>query len=236
HASTQLAIPKCDTCHATALSMAKTTPVAASLWQGGALHAKVPAQPTLCLDCHSVSLPASATQSGVSYRFAAGGTSSNASQWMSHSAPALAGKDCAVCHLADAKASGAVWTQLGPSNTPGIQGAEWAQASFHAQFTGPLIMNGTTGRCSNCHMNVKPGANYTAEDHSPFTNASGSQDCSSCHAWPGTGSAAAPNWLGAAGAPTMVTLTGWSSGTSITSNTVTFAHPSPSHYTSSPPS
>ncbi|TMB12148.1 MAG: hypothetical protein E6J65_26220, partial [Deltaproteobacteria bacterium] len=312
HASTQLAIQKCDTCHATALSMAKTTPVAASLWQGGALHAKVPAQPTLCLDCHSLSLPASATQSGVSYRFATGGTSSNASQWMSHSAPALAGKDCAVCHLADAKASGAVWsklasfhaampgvascsvchglgngsttpgtnnnlpsgltnsstlttassnpttgvpagthdqinhadlnvigrdcnachTQLGPSNTPGIQGAEWAQASFHAKFTGPLIMNGTTGRCSNCHMNVKPGANYTAEDHSPFTNASGSQDCSSCHAWPGTGSAAAPNWLGAAGAPTMVTLTGWSSGTSITSNTVTFAHPSPSHYTS----
>ena len=133
----------------------------------------------------------------------------------------MIGRDCNACH-----------TQLGPSNTPGIQGAEWAQASFHAKFTGPLIMNGTTGRCSNCHMNVKPGANYTAEDHSPFTNASGSQDCSSCHAWPGTGSAAAPNWLGAAGAPTMVTLTGWSSGTSITSNTVTFAHPSPSHYTS----
>src|SRR5207253_8915451 len=112
------------------------------------------------------------------------------------------------------------------------QGAEWAQASFHAKFTGPLIMNGTTGRCSNCHMNVKPGANYTAEDHSPFTNASGSQDCSSCHAWPGTGSAAAPNALAAARPPPMVTLTGWSSGTSITSNTVTFAHPSPSYYTS----
>src|SRR5439155_25436212 len=84
HASPQLAIQECDTCHATALSMPKTTPVAASLWQGGALHAKVPAQPTLSLDCHSVSLPASATQSGVAYRFATGGTSSNASQWMSH--------------------------------------------------------------------------------------------------------------------------------------------------------
>src|SRR5207253_10768474 len=122
--------------------------------------------------------------------------------------------------------------QLGPSSTLGIQGAERAQASFSAKLTSPLIMSGTAGRFSNCHMNVKPGANYTAEDHSPCTNASGSQDCSSCHAWPGTGSAAAPNWLGAAGAPTMVTLTGWSSGTSITSNTVTFAHPSPSYYTS----
>jgi hypothetical protein len=314
HTSTQLAIQTCNTCHATALSMAKTTPLAASLWQGGALHANVPAQPTLCLDCHWVSLPASATQSGVSYRFATGGTSSNASQWMNHTAPELLGNDCAVCHLADAKASGAVWskmasfhaampgvascsachglgngsttpgtnnnmpsgltdsstlttasddpttgvpagtydqishadvnvivldcnachTQVGPSNTPGIQGAEWAQASFHANFTGvsTLIMDGTTGRCSNCHMNVKPGANFTAEDHSSFTDVSGSQDCSSCHTWPGTGSATAPNWLGAAEVPATVTLTGWSSGTSITSNTVTFSHPNPSSYAS----
>jgi hypothetical protein len=314
HASTQLTIQACDTCHATALSMAKTTALAASLWQGGALHASVPAQPTLCLDCHSVSLPVSNTQSRVSYLFTAGGTSSNASQWMNHGAPELVGKDCAICHLADARPSGAVWskmtsfhsampgvascsechgfgngsttpgtnnnmpsgltdsstltsasadpttgvpasthdqidhadvnvtgrdcnachTQVGPSSTSGIQGAEWAQASFHANFTGvsPLIMNGTTGRCSNCHMNVKPGAIFIAEDHSSFTDAPGSQDCSSCHTWPGTGSATAPNWLGAAGAPAVVTLTGWTSGSLITSNTVTFAHPSPASYSS----
>src|SRR6267142_2320981 len=47
HASTQLAIQTCNTCHAAALSMARTTPLSASLWQGGALHADVPAQPTL---------------------------------------------------------------------------------------------------------------------------------------------------------------------------------------------
>jgi len=314
HTSTQLGIQTCGTCHAAALSRARTTPLAASLWQGGTLHASVPAQPTRCLDCHSVSVPATATQSTVSYRFVTGGTSSNALQWMNHGASELVGDDCAVCHFADAKASGGVWsqmtpfhaampgvsscsechgldngvgstapgtnnnlpsgltnsstlttassdpttgipagthdqinhadvnvtgrdcnachTQAGPSTKPGVQGAEWAQASFHANFSSvnPLIMNGNTGRCSHCHMNVKPGASFTAEDHSPFTDASGSQDCSSCHTWPGTGSATAPNWLGAAGAPAIVTLTGWTSGTSITSNTVTFSHPT--NYTS----
>src|SRR5262249_8808332 len=45
-----------------------------------------------CLDCHSVSLPASATQSAVSYRFVTGGTSSNALQWMNHGDPEMAGE------------------------------------------------------------------------------------------------------------------------------------------------
>jgi hypothetical protein len=61
------------------------------------------------------------------------------------------------------------------------------------------VINGTTGRCSNCHLNVKPGASFTAQDHSAFTSAPGSQDCGSCHSWPGTGTQAAPNWLGASG-------------------------------------
>ena len=45
----------------------------------------------------------------------------------------------------------------------GRRGKEWAQARFHASFTAasPLVLNGTTGRCSNCHLNVKPGAAFT---------------------------------------------------------------------------
>jgi hypothetical protein len=60
-------------------------------------------------------------------------------------------------------------------------------------------MNGSTGRCSNCHLNVKPGAGFAGYDHTSLTNAAGSTDCSSCHSWPGTGTPSAPNWLGAAG-------------------------------------
>src|SRR5256885_7246006 len=59
------------------------------------------------------------------------------------------------------------------------QGKEWAvQAKFHSNFTSasPLVSNGTTARCSNCHVNVKPlTPPFTALDHSAFT-ATSAQD------------------------------------------------------------
>jgi len=316
HASSALTFQNCQVCHAGALSKSANTPIASTLWQGGAFHPSLASQPTACVTCHAVSLPPSntPTQSSVTYSLALGVTSTNGGQGMNHGSSWVAGKDCVVCHAVDAKTSGSAWsksdsfhghvsnvtsckechgvtngggsvagtnnnlpvgltnsttvtsaasdnstgipagtldqithadinvtshdcnfchTQQGVSTVAGVQGKEWARANFHASFTStnPLVMNGTTGRCSNCHMNVKPGASF-AFDHSTFTNAAGSQDCNSCHAWPGTGTPTAANWLGAAAAPAVVTLTGWSSGTSITSSTVTFAHPRPSTYTS----
>ena len=115
-----------------------------------------------------------------------------------------------------------------------MQGKEWAQAAFHASFgtasPNPPILDGTTGRCSNCHVNVKPVAAGFSTDHSGFT-ATSAQDCNTCHAWPGTGTASAPNWLGATGAPALVTLTNWGYGPPTT-NSVTFPHPRSSTYTS----
>ena len=107
---------------------------------------------------------------------------------MTHSDVNVTSKDCNFCH-----------TQVGSSTTAGIQGKEWAQAAFHKSFTAanPLVMNGTTGRCSNCHLNVKPGSTYTAFDHAAYSNTS--QDCFTCHTWPGT-SVVNPNWKGAVGA------------------------------------
>src|SRR6266852_768102 len=46
------------------------------------------------------------------------------------------------------------------------------------------------------HMNVKPGSGFSI-DHSSFTSTSGSQDCASCHSYPGTGTPSAANWYGA---------------------------------------
>jgi hypothetical protein len=119
--------------------------------------------------------------------------------------------NCNFCH-----------TQLGTSTVSGIQGKEWAQASFHANFNAanPLTMNATTGRCSNCHMNVKPGSNF-GTDHSTFT-ATSTEDCATCHSWPGNGTAASPNWYGAAGTPTVINVGG-------------FTIPSPPAATSNPP-
>jgi len=45
-------------------------------------------------------------------------------------------------------------------------------------------------------MNVKPGSGFSI-DHSSFTSTSGSQDCASCHSYPGTGTPSAANWYGA---------------------------------------
>ena len=72
----------------------------------------------------------------------------------------MTGHDCGFCH-----------TQAGASTVAGTTGKEWAQARFHANFTAAasaLVINGTTGRCSNCHMNDKPGAAYAGQDHSTF--------------------------------------------------------------------
>src|SRR6266403_1710127 len=316
HAASQLSFQNCQVCHTAALSKSANTPIVSTLWQPALFHPSLASQPTACVVCHAVSTPAAnaPTQSSVTYNLNLGSTSTNTVQWMNHGSNSVVGKDCVVCHAADAKTSGSAWSksdsfhghvsnavsckechgltngggsvagtnnnlpvgitnsntvtsaaadsttgiptgtldqithteinvsshdcnfchsQQGVSTVAGVQGKEWAQANFHMSFTStnPLVMNGSTGRCSNCHMNVRPGASF-AFDHSTFTAAAGSQDCGSCHSWPGTATPATANWLGAAAAPDTVTLAGWASGTSITSNTVTFAHPSPSTYTS----
>jgi cytochrome c551/c552 len=292
HRSGRITFQSCQTCHTSALSKAANTPVAATLWQTGAYHAALATQPGSCVDCHAPTRPAASTQSSWSYTLALGSTSSNQAQWMNHASSLVAGKDCVVCHAADAKTSGSAWskadkfhgpvatsatckechgltngggsvagtknnlpagltnstmltsasadsstgiaagthdqithtdvnvsgrdcnfchTQAGTSTASGIQGQEWAQASFHVKFTSasPLVLNGTTGRCSNCHMNVKPGATFTAFNHGALTAVSGTQDCSSCHSWPGTGSAQSPNWLGAASMPIYIPVGGF---------------------------
>ncbi len=112
----------------------------------------------------------------------------------------VTGHDCGFCH-----------TQVGPSTVAGIQGREWAQAAMHASFGAgqPLVTNGTTARCSDCHLGLAPASTFVAFDHAGLTDASGSTDCSACHAWPGTGTAASPNWLGAVGAPATITVGGF---------------------------
>jgi len=298
HRSSRIASQACASCHGAALAGSTATPYLATAWKTGAYHASVALQPSGCLDCHAVSEPApgTSTQSSSIYVLAAGGTASNAGQWMNHGAAPVVGVDCVICHAADARSSGAAWskatlfhpvvarpgscqachglsngggtvagtnnnlplgltnsttlttasanaltgvpagtrdqithtdasvtshdcafchTQAGRSTVAGVQGVEWAQARFHASFSAaaPLMINGTTGRCSSCHLNVKPGAVYPAQDHAAFTGAQTSQDCSACHSWPGTGSATAagspPNWRGASNFPPFISVGGF---------------------------
>ena len=234
HASPSVVGKDCAVCHATDAAPGVTA------WSKSDLFHAAVAGPASCQECHGVTngggavavagtnnnLPTGLTNSSTVTSAAADSTTgilAGTLDQISHTDINATSHDCSFCH-----------TQKGVSNVNGVQGKEWAQASFHTSFKAgnPLVMNGTSGRCSDCHMNVKPGTGFALLDHSSFTSAPGSQDCASCHSWPGTGTSSSPNWLGASAAPDIVTLTGWSSGASITSNTVTFSHPRPGTYTS----
>src|SRR6266850_1347930 len=231
HGSSSVAGKDCFACHA---ADAKTS---GSAWsKSDSFHAAV-SNPGSCRECHGLTngggsvagtnnnLPAGLTNSSTltsASAHPATGIPAGTHAQITHTDINVSARDCNFCHA-----------QAGVSTVVGVQGAEWAQASFHLKFVPPnppLVMNGTTGRCSSCHMNIKPAATFTAFDHSSFSATPGTQDCSSCHSWPGTGTAG-PSWLGATAAPATVTLTNWGYG-SPTSNTVTFAHPSASTYTS----
>jgi hypothetical protein len=193
HTDATVAGKDCSTCHG---ADAKVT---GSAWnKATAYHAKV-ATVTACAKCHGLT-NGKGTVVGTNNNMPAGlidsATTTTASpapagtkDQIAHTDSNVTGKDCNFCH-----------TQVGPSTVMGVQGKEWTKATFHNRFSSanPLVINGTTGRCSNCHMNVKPGASFTQFDHAQYT-ATSTSDCSSCHSWPGT-STTTPNWLGATGA------------------------------------
>lgn len=231
HGSSTLAGMDCFVCHS---ADAKAS---GSAWSKSvSYHGAVPG-PGSCSECHGSTngggsvpgtrnnLPMGLTNSSMVTSAASDSTTgvpAGTFDQITHADINVSSNDCSFCH-----------TQTGVSTAPGVQSKEWAQAAFHASFTSskPLVMNGTTGRCSDCHMNVKPGAGFASFDHGAFSATPGTQDCNACHSWPGTGTQAAPNWLGASAVPAIVTLTNWGYG-SPTTNTVSFAHPRPSTYTS----
>ena len=209
HGSGSTAGKDCVACHA---ADARTS---GSAWnKGDSFHGQA-ASVLSCKECHGLTngggslagdrnnLPAGLTNSPMLTSASADATTgvpAGTHDQIVHTDINVSARDCNFCH-----------TQAGISTVAGIQGREWAQASFHVKFTpgSPLVLNGTTGRCSSCHMNVKPLATFTALNHSSFSATSGTQDCSSCHSWPGTGTSNSPNWFGAAGSPQNIPVGGF---------------------------
>ena len=208
HGASSVAGKDCVVCHAT------DAKVSGSAWsKADSFHTAVPSVAT-CKECHGLTngggtvagpknnLPGGLTMSStltIASADTTTGVPAGTYDQITHTDVNASARDCNFCH-----------TQAGVSTAAGIQGQEWAQAKFHVKFTSanPLTMNGTTGRCSNCHVNVKPGAAFTAFDHSAFTSTS-AQDCSSCHSWPGTGTSSSPNWLGAGASPQYIAVGGF---------------------------
>lgn len=195
HADPSVASRDCAACH-----QGDARPSGSAWSKNAPYHANV-TNPSGCAKCHGTTngrgttigtnnnLPAGVINSSTTTTSSA--AAAGTKDQISHADSNVTRFDCSFCH-----------TQKGPSTAAGVQGKEWAQASFHRNFTAanPALYDGTAGRCSNCHMNVKPGSAFTAYDHSAFTATPGTQDCGACHSWPGT-SATTPNWLGAEGKP-----------------------------------
>lgn len=203
HNATSVTGRDCSFCHA-----ADARASGAAWNKATAFHSKVTTL-TQCSICHGTGNGRGTTQ-GTNNNLPATATDTRTvtttnlhpgmKAQMNHADVNASGRDCNFCH-----------TQNGPSTTAGITGKEWAQATFHARFTAstPLVTNGTTGRCSNCHVNEKPGTGF-ATDHSMFTAATSSQDCSTCHSYPGDRARTPmPNWYGAAGVPTFISVGGF---------------------------
>lgn len=193
HRAPVITTQDCARCHRSALGRATMAP-AWALWSPGEYHPTVGAQPTSCIDCHGVSEPSGLTQSGVTYPLGMGGTASNGGQYMSHRTSYVSGRDCAACHMSDARATPAGWSDT---------------TAFHA-----LVSGVTT--CRECHGltnggGATPGTNNNMPagvvDTSHVTTASTStgvagrrdridhgdvnvtgRDCSFCHTQVGPGS------------------------------------------------
>jgi hypothetical protein len=209
HAAPGVAGADCAACHA-----ADASPSGAAWSRSTAYHAHAP-RPAACARCHGLAngngpvagagnnLPAGLTDSSTQTTASddpGTGVPPGTPDRIDHGDLSVAAKDCGFCH-----------TQVGPSTAVGVQGREWAQARFHGSFSAaaPLVMNGTTARCSHCHLNVKPRAAFTRHDHSTYADQAGTEDCSVCHGWPGTGTPSSPNWLGGGAAPQFITVGGF---------------------------
>jgi hypothetical protein len=206
--ATILVTTECGLCHASSSggsgqSWAKGTGGGTTGYHAPLTAAGQP-QPFSCIDCHANSTPTGTTNSTTPTSAQTGSSTGIAAGSMAqftHADGNVSGRECNFCH-----------TQNGPSTQAGVQGKEWTQAKFHATFTSgtnPPLLDTTTGRCSNCHLTEKPASVYTAFDHSGLTNTPGSEDCASCHTFPGTGTVTSANWKGAVGVPQFIPVGGF---------------------------
>src|SRR5262249_9353764 len=114
--------------------------------------------PTSCSGCHGAANggPANNVPAGLVDPSTLPGASGLHDQ-LSHADVNVAAHDCNFCH---------VQVGIADAGSPAA-GKEWEQAAFHARFSGgnALLMNGSSGRCSNCHLNLRPTAGVTSQDH-----------------------------------------------------------------------
>lgn len=152
----------CSVCHKEPLG----------LFSQGAFHRSIePATPKECVSCHYLTMAdasAADVRSGTAFE-------------MRHTSAQLTFHTCTTCHP----------SALANATSGEIAAESWKPGYYHAVLaTQPTL-------CSDCHAVSLPTATPGAFDHGALTADAGTRDCGDCHAFPGTGTLATPNWLGA---------------------------------------
>jgi hypothetical protein len=146
------------------------------VFRNAAFHSNTStARPKDCLGCHYLTMadgPTADVQSGTTYR-------------MRHASPQVTFQTCTTCHP----------SALASATNPTPAAEDWKPGYYHA------VLPAQPAACNDCHLVSVPPVTLVAFDHSGVTGDVGSPDCADCHAFPGTGTAATPNWLGATKSP-----------------------------------
>ena len=146
------------------------------IFADGTFHSNTAAAtPQDCVSCHYVTMadgPTADVQSGTAFR-------------MRHTSTQLTFQNCTSCHLS-ALANKANLT---------VAAESWKPGYYHA------VLSAQPTACNDCHSVSVPTAASAGFDHTAVTGGQSSRDCSDCHHFPGTGTLATPNWLGATNPP-----------------------------------
>jgi hypothetical protein len=124
-----------------------------------------------CVGCHYLTMADAAAadvQKSSAYR-------------MRHRSAQLSFQNCIVCHPS-APASAA---------DPTVAAASWQPGYYHS------VLATQPAACNDCHAVSAPMSTIAALDHSTLASGGDGRDCGDCHLFPGTGTTATPNWLGA---------------------------------------
>ena len=142
------------------------------LFNNGIFHSNT-ATATLqdCVSCHYLTMadgPTADATNGTAYR-------------MRHTSAQMTFQTCTTCHP----------SALANAANPDPAAENWLPGHYHA------VLSLQPTACNDCHDVSVPAVTFATFDHTAFTGVAGSRDCSECHAFPGTGTATTPNWLGA---------------------------------------
>ena len=146
------------------------------LFSEGAFHGSIaPATPKECVSCHYLTMadgPTSDVRSGTAYQ-------------MRHTSAQITFHTCTTCHP----------SALANATSGAIAAESWQPGYYHA------VLTTQPTACNDCHSVSLPTGTPATFDHRVVTTGASIRDCGDCHTFPGTGTLATPNWLGATNPP-----------------------------------